>query len=339
MHTMHPAFRPVRLALLLWACLLSRPTSAQLDKGSQCLLDFHVHTDSLYEAKAWAEGIRLYECSQTQRRFDLHPNDRYWAACFYAKAGKCAQALEVMRTLVGTYHYRDVWALQDTDFVECRKMPDWQALETRIRTAHDSVAQLATRWQPLSDSLQTIGQTDQGVRQVFADPAVFPALSKAQQDSVYTVIGYQDSLNLLAVTTVLDRYGWVNAALISDEASSALFLVIQHAPKAVIEKYLPLLRAAVRKGAADARDLAWMEDRLSMYRYKPQRYGSQMVQLKKDKSGYKQGITYVYEVEDPAYLDCRRATINVPPMVAYLKMVYNQDGAPFMPAVVYKAVQ
>ena len=51
---------------------------------------------------------------------------------------------------------------------------------------------------------------------------------------------------------------------ISVFSSLADFLVIQHAPKEIMVKYLPLLREAAAKGEASNNHLAMMEDRVRM---------------------------------------------------------------------------
>ena len=56
-----------------------------------------------------------------------------------------------------------------------------------------------------------------------------------------------DLRNTEFVTEILDEYGWLGIEEIGSKANSTLFLVIQHAEIEVQEKYLPMMRKAVRR--------------------------------------------------------------------------------------------
>lgn len=106
-----------------------------------------------------------------------------------------------------------------------------------------------------------------------------------------------DSINLVKIRSMLDVYGWLGADIIGESGNKTLFLVIQHAPAEIREKYLPMMRNAVKDNRASARDLALLEDRTALDKGKNQIYGSQF--------GYnsKTGQYYLFPIADIDNLD------------------------------------
>ncbi|MBK9487034.1 MAG: hypothetical protein IPO01_18185 [Chitinophagaceae bacterium] len=86
----------------------------------------------------------------------------------------------------------------------------------------------------------------------------------------------QDQSNLKYVSKILEKYGWISYDTIGYKASQALFLVIQHSDSSTQEKYLPLLKQAVKDNRAFGHELALLEDRVLIKRGKNQIYGSQV---------------------------------------------------------------
>jgi hypothetical protein len=123
-----------------------------------------------------------------------------------------------------------------------------------------------------------------------------------------------DSLNIIAVGKVLDKYGWLSAEETSETANDALFLVIQHAPLKQQLKYLPLMKKAVEEHKAKSAELALLIDRTNMYQGKFQLYGSQLNYDAK-------GNLHVYPIYDEPNLNIRRKTMGLQPMEEYVKLI------------------
>jgi len=85
-----------------------------------------------------------------------------------------------------------------------------------------------------------------------------------------------DSLNLIVVSEILDKYGYLGYDDVGVIESQSLFLVIQHADLFVQEKYLPVIRKAVLDKKTFPSNLALLEDRISLRKGKKQIYGSQI---------------------------------------------------------------
>ena len=124
---------------------------------------------------------------------------------------------------------------------------------------------------------------------------------------------YNDSINLIKVTKILDEKGWVGNDKVGKRASQALFLVIQHSDLKTQEKYLPMMRDAVKKGNANAGALALLEDRVALGQGKKQIYGSQINRYQ-ETDRY-----YVAPLEDPENVDKRRKEVGLGDLSDYVK--------------------
>jgi hypothetical protein len=67
----------------------------------------------------------------------------------------------------------------------------------------------------------------------------------------------------------------VGKDVVGAQANQTLFLVIQHSDLKYQQKYLPMMREAVKKGNAKASSLALLEDRVALREGRKQIYGSQ----------------------------------------------------------------
>jgi hypothetical protein len=104
---------------------------------------------------------------------------------------------------------------------------------------------------------------------------------------------------------------------IGNQCSSALYRVIQHSDLNTQEKYLPLIREAVKNKEAKPRDLATLEDRVALRQGKKQIYGTQVGQ---DKNSLKY---YVSPLADPDNVDKRRAEVGLEPLSMVLESYFE----------------
>jgi hypothetical protein len=121
-----------------------------------------------------------------------------------------------------------------------------------------------------------------------------------------------DAANLPKLEAILTQHGWLGPDEVGPKASSAFFLVIQHSDLPTQQKYLPIMRDAVKAGKARGASLALLEDRIELREGRPQIYGSQ---LRSDGGG----PYYVQAMIDPDRVDERRAAVGLPPLAEYLK--------------------
>ena len=88
-----------------------------------------------------------------------------------------------------------------------------------------------------------------------------------------------DGENIKRVEEIIAKYGYPGKALVGTPENRAAWIVIQHSSPQVIQKYLPMLREAVKNGDLDRQSLALTEDRNLMYQGKKQIYGSQFFEV------------------------------------------------------------
>ena len=134
-----------------------------------------------------------------------------------------------------------------------------------------------------------------------------------ERDILSKLMREQDAINLKKVTYILDTYGWLGANTIGNKGNSALFLVIQHSNSTTQEKYLPIMREAVKVEKANGSELALLEDRVALSQGKKQLYGSQI---------RKNEITGKFElspIEDEINLNKRRTNVGLEPIEKYVK--------------------
>lgn len=122
-----------------------------------------------------------------------------------------------------------------------------------------------------------------------------------------------DSLNLIKVTLLIEKYGWPGKSFVGNKGNYTVWLVIQHADLNTQLKYLSLLQQSVADGESRPCDLALLEDRILMRQDKKQSYGSQIWFNKMT------GQQEIWPIEDEIHLNERRLKVGLEPMEDYAK--------------------
>lgn len=169
-----------------------------------------------------------------------------------------------------------------------------------------------TTFNEITKQLLTIDELDQRYRnQIEETIARFGSDSK-ESKTLFKNMKTTDSLNLIQVAAIIDKYGWLGSDKIGSQANTTLFMVIQHSELSDQIKYLPLMREAVKKGNAKASSLALLEDRVALKQGKRQIYGSQI------SWNMQTNESFVAPLEDPDTVDQRRAEVGLPSLQTYL---------------------
>jgi hypothetical protein len=134
-----------------------------------------------------------------------------------------------------------------------------------------------------------------------------------QKDSIWKIIEIKDRINLCKVKDILDKYGWLGPDEIGVTGNSTLFLVIQHSDLSTQEKYLPIMREAVKNKKALPGDFALLVDRVAISKGKNQIYGSQVNSF--DGQHY-----YLLPLENPDSVDIKRTEVGLSPLADYLQL-------------------
>lgn len=161
--------------------------------------------------------------------------------------------------------------------------------------------------------LDTVYEEDQKLRRQLKDVEEKFGKESIEMQEHWQSIHYKDSINLIKIQKILDEHGWLGQDAIGGIGNTTLFLVIQHAPLKVQQKYLPMMQEAVIKGNARGADLALLEDRVSIRSGKRQIYGSQIGRNQET------GEFYVVPIEDPENVDKRRSEVGLGSLADYVE--------------------
>ena len=258
-------------------------------------------------------SLTLLSCQQEERSYnDLISEARglYESGNFRSSGELYSRAFEAEADVDSLEHHYEAarsWALaeeKDLAFAE-----RWMTVLNRVsHNRKEVLAKLAA----VTATLETVFQEDQRYRQQMGHIEEQYGRDYEEMLAHWDLINRTDSINLITVKTVLEEYGWLGYDLVGRQANNALFLVIQHSDLESQQKYLPMLREAVKNGQAAAPDLALLEDRVALKQGEKQIYGSQ---IGRDSDT---GEYYVSPLRDPENVDQRRAEVGLGPLQEYI---------------------
>ena len=238
--------------------------------------------------------------------------DRYNAACSWSLAGNADSAFYQLNRIVSLMNYIDFdQIVNDKDFIPLYDDARWRLLLNTIKENKNATEKFYNK--ELVKILDSVFKEDQDCRNRIREIESRYGRDSREMKDHWKLIVKKDSLNLIIVTSILDKYGWLGPSVVGSKGNSALFLVIQHSPLEVQTKYLPMMRDAVKKGNARASSLALLEDRVALRQGRKQIYGSQI------STDPISGKDYVQPLEDPDGVDARRAEVGLQPLAEYLK--------------------
>ena len=286
----------------------------QLAVGQSVTYFEWVHqADSLTRVHQYGNAAECYDSARARSGGQLVVRDWYNAACVYALTGHAEKAVRVLNELAQSPRFSDSRSLlADSDLVLLHDDPRWMPF-VHAMAFKDSLAQTKIN-QPLKLELDSIFESDQYYRRQIEDVHRKYGDNSPQMDTLEENMGRADSQNLVRVSAILDKYGWLGPDVVGARGSITLWGVVQHAdqqPK-LQEKYLALMRKAVDAGVADKDLLAYLEDRVLVNEGKPQLYGTQLVRND-------HGIYEPNPIVDPDQVDVRRAAMGLEPLKYYLE--------------------
>ncbi len=180
-----------------------------------------------------------------------------------------------------------------------------------ISIIHSVVAQDSTL-SAVTQQLLKIDELDQRYRNQIGYIETKYGRDSKEIQTLYKKMDSADLINLVHVKSIIEKYGWLGYNEIGNQANTAIFLVIQHSDKATQEKYLPLMREAVKNGKAKASALALLEDRVALQQGRMQNYGSQVL-WSSTKNKY-----FIFPLDDPDNVDKRRTAVGLQSLAEYV---------------------
>jgi murein L,D-transpeptidase YcbB/YkuD len=147
---------------------------------------------------------------------------------------------------------------------------------TYIQTVFDQKnAQLGLN-QSLRKQLIAIHTSDQQPRLHVDSVQRIYGQNSSQMHKLWQQIHRSDSLNLVKIEQIIHEYGYPGKSLVGSREMSTAWLIIQHSPLSIQEKYLPLIKKAAKEGEVEKSNLALLIDRIRMNKGQKQLYGSQV---------------------------------------------------------------
>lgn len=273
--------------------------------------NFVKRADSLYRVKDYKNAAPTYSKAFKSIGWIGTQKDRYNAACSWALAGVADSAFFQLDRIAGKAKFMDYGHITtDQDLQSLHKDKRWKPLLEIIKQNKDKAE--ANLNKPLVAQLDSIFIEDQKYRKQIDTVEKKYGWESKEMKSLWKVIDEKDSINLIEIKNILDKYGWLGADVIGAQGNATLFLVIQHSDLATQEKYLPMMREAVKNGKAQGSSLALLEDRVALRQGKKQIYGSQIGRDAETQ------IYYVSPLEDPDNVDKRRAEVGLQPLSEYV---------------------
>jgi hypothetical protein len=264
---------------------------------------------SNYYAKDYKKSLELYQAA-----FEIqqdNPSDLYNGACSAALARETETAFKLLNLSIQKGWTNINHLKKDSDLIGLHNFKDWR---TTLKTLQKKVDKTEANYdRPLQKELLQIFKDDQDIRRQYIDSSKKYGYNNPIVDSLEKVMVFNDSIDLQKVKKILDTKGWVGKDKVGDQANSTLFLVIQHADLKTQQKYLPMMREAVKNGNASKSALALLEDRVALREGRKQIYGSQIGR------NAKTNLYYVLPLEDPDNVDKRRKEMGLGALGDYVK--------------------
>lgn len=179
----------------------------------------------------------------------------------------------------------------------------------------------AQEYTNLDSLLSVVYQRDQQVRK---DIIRIQKMQPINPDSIRMAalnMAMVDAENVKIITGLLDDKGWPVG--ISSASSNTISVVIDHAGRDVMKRYMPLIESQMLIGVVSKNMYATMLDRVLMYDRLPQRYGTQTVMNTIDGKT----IIWLWPVEDAEKLDELRREMELVPIDDYSTIIKETFGA------------
>lgn len=297
-----------KFVLLIFSVLVMAQVKAQDREKYNALVK---EAWNLYENKVFLKSAQTYSKAFDALGGKGLADDRYNAACSWALSNQVDSAFNQLFKIAENANYSNLAHISsDTDLTSLHPDKRWNDLLNIIKANKEKAE--ANFDKPLVAMLDTIFQEDQNYRRQLNGISEKHGWESKEMDSMWQIINEKDSINQIKIKKILDERGWLGADVIGGQGNHTLFLVIQHADIETQEKYLPMMREAVKQGKANASSLALLEDRVALKNGGKQIYGSQVGRDQKT------GEYYVLPLIDPDNVDKRRAEVGLGTLQEYI---------------------
>ncbi|WP_420148952.1 DUF6624 domain-containing protein [Spirosoma sp.] len=234
------------------------------------------------------------------------------AVCAY----QCKQ-VEQAKTYISKAVATDFWISEDV-WEKRKEYPEFEVLRTSSLATDfqhyvDKQKIAEGRNPSLERELNQIFLADNRPRLRLDSIGRHYGFNSPQTKPLWEEIRQIDSINLIKVERIIQQYGYPGKRLVGEKQDITTWLVIQHSPLAIQEKYLPLLQKAAEQGELSKANVAMLVDRIRVFKSQKQLYGSQ---VQNGADGKPSGF---FPIEDEVNVNKRRAEVGLPPLEDYAR--------------------
>ena len=168
---------------------------------------------------------------------------------------------------------------------------------------------------PLQKELIEMENQDQYIRKVIGETG-WKDIPKELIEKMIEI----DKTNTVKLKAIIKKHSWLTKDLVGIEGVSAAFMIIQHSPDEAFQEYmLPYLKRSYSNDeGVSGQQIALLTDRILVHQGKKQIYGTQAT--------ITDGKVVFHPIEDEANVDERRASMKMPPLDFYLKIMEESNG-------------
>jgi hypothetical protein len=269
--------------------------------------------DSLSDLKEYKEATRFLNNAFEAFGWRGIPADRFKAARIFALANNDDSAFKNLERLGKQEYINYLKITKDTAFKNLQQNNP-SRFDTLIQHIKDNKEKFAPQQNlVLTNYLDSIFYEDQYLRTKWDKASMAYGFNSPEANAFWPEIKLKDSSNRIAISNFINKYGWLGKDEVGYNGNATLFLVIQHSDTATQEKFLPVLKKAVKEKKAQPGDLALLIDRLSVIKYGYQIYGSQVHEDPTTKK------PVFFPIKDEKEVDNRRKNMDMEPLADYAK--------------------
>jgi len=273
--------------------------------------------DSLYKLKIYRESGLAY--NNAIRAFGglAYPNDRYNAACSWARANEKDSAFKQLSSLVKHTKYNNYnHIINDSDLSSLHNDKRWAKLVKKVRRNYEK------EMNPLRKKIDAMEYQDQ--KWLKLQTRYWNKLMPKDSLTEDYLLKKIDSINTSHYNNlerIVKKYGFPNYDKVGYTGCINFWLLVQHQDKHTEfqKKVLVLMKYQVDKKKANATEYAYLTDRVNINTNQLQIYGTQM-RLNKDSTSYEP-----HPVLDPDKLNERRASVGLETIESYINGMNSRN--------------
>jgi hypothetical protein len=273
----------------------------------------------LYKAKDYRNSALTYSSAFKTFGWKGYLDDRYNAACAWAKAGVPDSAFFNLERIAEKANYSDYDQLtSDSDLISLHSDRRWQHLLKLVSVNKEKSKGSNKILNHFLDSLVKEDQKWRNYMTRFNNHEL--SVDTISKEEIIHNIVLTDSLNYFHAKEIFEKYGFPNYDLVGEKGSNNFWLIMQHQDMhpEFQDSVLSKMKTEVDVNKASASNFAYLTDRVKVNTKQLQVYGTQM-QLNEDSTSFEPK-----PVIEPEKLNERRKSVGLGSIEDYTEAMNNR---------------